>query len=203
MVAQQHRMTVEEFMGLPADGNLHELVRGEVRVMPPPKGEHGFIEAAIVAAIDRYLHERARSIGWIPEQGLAARNGLVGKVGGGEVGLCFAVPDDPNMIRGADVVYIPPEQLGHVIWDERHDYFPAVPALVAEVISETDRASAVAERVQDYLAGGGMSVWCIYPDQRAVYIYCADGPTRVVRGNDAITDDLLPGFSLSLNLLFG
>jgi Uma2 family endonuclease len=121
--------------------------------------------------------------------------------GTGEVGLQFAVPDDPSMVRGADLVYIPPEQLARTAWDGQ-DYFPGVPALVVEVISETDRAGAVAEKVQDYLAGGGQRVWCVYPDQRAIHIHAPDAPTRVVRGDDILTDDLLPGFALPLNLIF-
>ncbi len=201
-MAVQQRVTVDEFLALPNDGKRHELVRGEVRGMPPPKGRHGFVEAAMIAAIDRLLHERALAIGWEPRQGLQARNALVGRVGGGEIGLQFAVPDDPAMIRGADVVYIPREQLAQIVWDE-HEYFPGVPALVVEIISESDRASAVAEKVQDYLAGGGTRVWCVYPDQRAVHVHSADAPTRVVRGDDVLQDALLPGFALPLNLLFG
>lgn len=201
MVVQQKRMTVEEFMALPDDGNRHELVRGELRSVAPPKGIHGFVEAALVEALSRYLSERAAALGWRPEQGLRARHSLVGRLGGGEVGIRFAVPDDPTMIRGADVAYIPPEQLARVAWDE-HEYFPGAPALLIEVISETDRASAVAEKVQDYLAGGARRVWCVYPEQQAIHIHDADAPTRVVRGEERVADDLLPGFSLPLNLVF-
>jgi Uma2 family endonuclease len=202
MVVQQKRVTVGEFMALPDDGNRHELVRGEVRSVPPPKGIHGFVEAALIAAIDVYLTERASAMGWTPKQGLRARHALAGRVGAGEVGLRFSVPDDPTMIRGADAVYISPEQLAQVAWDEQA-YFPGVPVLVIEVISETDRASAVAEKVQDYLAGGARHVWCVYPEQSAIHIHDVDAPTRVVRGEDSVTDDLLPGFSLPLNLVFG
>jgi Uma2 family endonuclease len=202
MVVQQKRMTVEEFMALPDDGNRHELVRGELRSVPPPKGIHGFVEAALVEAFGRYLTERAMALGWRPEQGLRARQALVGLIGAGEVGLRFAVPDDPAMVRGADLVFIPPEQLAQVAWDE-HEYFPAVPALLIEVISGTERANAVAEKVQDYLAGGARRVWCVYPELRTIHIHDADAPTRVVRGEERATDDLLPGFSLPLNMVFG
>lgn len=34
MVAQPTRVTIAEFMALPDDGNSHELVRGEVRIVP-------------------------------------------------------------------------------------------------------------------------------------------------------------------------
>lgn len=201
MIARARRATLEEFLALPDDGNRHELVRGEVRIMPPPKGRHGFIEAAISGAIDRYLDDRARALGWEPRQGLGARNALVGRVGSGEIGIEFSVPDDRSMVRGADIVFIPPEQLALVSWDGE-GYFPAVPALVIEVISETDRAGAVAEKVQDYLAGGGRRVWCVYPDRQAIHIHGADAPTRVISGDDAVTDQLLPGFSLPLSLVF-
>ena len=202
MVAQRTRVTVAEFMDLPDDGNRHELVRGEVRVMPPSKGEHGFVETAITEAIGRYLYDRAISLGWELRQGLGARDRLVGRVGGGELGLRFAVPDDPNMVRGADGVYVPPEQLAEVSWDGR-EYFPAVPALVIEVISATDRADQVNEKIQDYLDGGARRVWCVYPEQRRVHMHDAHVPTRVVRGESSLTDDeLLPGFALPLNLIF-
>jgi len=197
MVAQQKRMTVEEFMALPDDGNRHELVRGELRGMPSPKGTHGFVEIALLAAIDRYLYDRATVLGWEPRQGLGARNALVGRVGGGELGMQFAVPDDPHMIRGADGVYIPPEQLARVScsWDGR-EYFPEVPALVSEVVSETDKASEVNEKVQDYLAGGARRVWCVYPEHRTIHVHDAHVATRVVRGDDTLTD-----FALPLNLI--
>lgn len=202
MVVQQKHMSVEEFMALPNDGNRHELVRGDLRVMPPSKGVHGFVEAALLAAIDRYLHDRARAMGWAPRQGLGKRNALVGRLGGGELGLQFAVPDDPHMIRGADGVYIPPTQLTRVSWDG-HGYFPEVPALVIEIISESDRASDVNEKVQDYLAGGARRIWCVYPAQRTIHVHDANAATRVVRGEESLTDDtLLPGFELSLNLIF-
>lgn len=202
MVAQPKRMSVAEFMALPDDGNRHELVRGELRVMPPSHSRHGRVEAAVMEAIGRYLDERAHAAGWEPGQGLAARDRLVGFVAAGEVGLQFALPDDPSQIRGADGVYVPREQLDRAGWDGE-GYFPTVPYLVIEVISPSEGADDVAEKVQDYLTGGAHRVWCIYLRRRMVHIYDADAPVRVVSGNDSITDDeLLPGFSLPLNLVF-
>ncbi len=195
------RVSVAEFEQLPDDGNRHELVRGEVQTMPPSKGEHGFTESAVMEAVGRWLYDRARALGWEPKQGLSARNKLVGRTGSGEVGLHFATPDDPDMIRGADGVFIPPDQLAAVAWDGV-GYFPAVPALVVEIVSHNDRAGAVAEKVRDYLAGGGQHVWCVYPEDRAVHIHAAAAPVRIVSGDETLTDDLLPDFSLPLTLIF-
>lgn len=202
MVAQPKHLSVAEFMALPNDGNRHEFVRGELRVMPPPHSRHGLVESAVMAAIEQYLNNRALAEGWEPHQGLGARHRLVGFTAVGEVGLRFAVPDDPDQIRGADGVYVPAEQVAEVGWDGV-GYFPTVPHLVIEVISPSEAAQDVAEKVQDYLAGGAHRVWCVYLDRRRVHIESADAPTRVVRGDAYITDDeLLPGFALPLNLVF-
>ena len=205
MATQQEArpMSVAEFMDLPDDGNLHELVRGELRVMPPPKGVHGLIENAILEAIGRYLYDTALTLGWEPREGIAARYKFVGFAAGGEFGVRFTVPDDPNQVRGADGAYVPADQFVSISWD-RKEYFPAVPHLVIEVISSSERADDVREKVQDYLTGGARRVWCLYPARRAVYINDANGPMRVVRGADAILTDeeLLPGLGIPLNMVF-
>lgn len=202
MVAQAGQMSLAEFMALPDDGNRHELVRGEARVMPPPKGVHGRIESAITEILGRYLDDRARALGWEPEHGLDARDRLVGFVAGGEFGVQFSLPDDPHQIRGADVAFIPADQYARVEWDEQ-EYFPEVPYLVIEVISPSEAAMDVDEKVQDYLAGGAHRVWCVYPLRRTAHIHDADAATRVVRWDESLTDEeLLPGFALPLRYIF-
>src|SRR5579863_5974412 len=104
LIAQTRSRTISlaTFLALPNDGNRHELVRGELRVMPPPKGIHGFIESRVLGLIDRYLDDRATAMGWEPGQGITARVHLVGFVAGGEFGMQFTLPDDTHQIRGAD-----------------------------------------------------------------------------------------------------
>jgi Uma2 family endonuclease len=202
MVAEPRRMSLAEFLALPDDGNLHEFVRGEVRSMPPPKGRHGLVEAEVIGAIYRYLDDRARQLGWTPEQGLERRRRLVGVVAGGEFGLQFSLPDDPHQVRGADAAYVPAEQYARVTWEER-SYFPEVPPLVIEVISPSESATDVNEKVQDYLAGGARRVWYFYPERQTVHIHDAEAPTRVVHRDEVLTDEeLLPGFALPLSYLF-
>ena len=48
--------------------------------------------------------------------------------------------------------------------------------LVIEVISASETATDVGEKVQDYLAGGARRVWCVYPLLRTVHIHDADAP---------------------------
>ena len=148
------------------------------------------------------IRAMAKQRGWDPEQGPGRRELLVGFVAGGEFGMQFSLPDDPRQIRGADGVYVPADQLARVSWDEEA-YFPEVPALVVEVISPSETAADMNEKVQDYLAGGARRVWCVYPSRSTIHVHDAVAPTRVLRHGDTLADEeLLPGFALPLRCVF-
>ena len=71
------------------------------------------------------------------------------------------------------------------------------------MISASETAADIAEKVQDYLQGGARRVWCLYPTRAMAYIHDVAGPTRVLRYRDALTDpELLPGFALPLRQIF-
>jgi len=192
--------TLEGFLALPDDGARHEFVRGEVRRMPPAKGDHGLIESDLLAELNRYLDARVGELGWTLAQGREARRRLVGFVAGGEFSLRLAVPDDLQQIRGADGVYVSADQYARVNWDRTTEYFPEAPILVFEVISPSESADDIAEKVAAYLAGGARRVWCLHRTWRGVVIYAPDAPIRVLHHDDLLTDDeILPGFSLVVN----
>ena len=196
--------TYTDFLALPDDGRRHELVRGEILTMPPPKGRHGYVEARLVAAIDRYLEGRAMELGWREGQGADARDRLVGAVASGEAGIRFSLPDDPDQVRGVDVLYLSPEQvnrLGTLLDDE---YVPEVPALVAEVISPSQSPDDVDQKVADYLAGGARMVWTLHPRAGTVGVFMPDdAPRTTPAGGTLEGGDVLPGFYVSLLRLFG
>jgi Uma2 family endonuclease len=202
-MATLQRMTFDDLQALPDDGYLYELVRGEILRMPPPKEEHGYIEAALVEAIGRYLHDSALALGWAPSQGRSARDRLVGRLVSGETGVRFTLPDDPDQLRGLDVGYLSPNQvarLGHVLAAE---YLSEMPALVAEVISPSETAAYVNEKVADYLGGGAQQVWLLYPRTRSVTVFRSDGTARIVQAGGMLDGgDLLPGFAADLANIF-
>lgn len=202
MVTAQ-RMTYDDLLAIPDDGNTHELVRGEILCVPSPKGEHGNIEALLMEAIGRHLYQKAIALRWDPKQGKTARHRLVGYTACGEAGIRFSLPDDADQVRGVDVLYLPPEQFARVEAVIRDDYIPEVPALVMEVISPAETSTYSNQKVTDYLQGGAREVWQIFPKSRSVRIYRADGTTSTVPPGDALDGgDLLPGFSVLLAELF-
>jgi len=186
------RMTYDDLMALPEDGDRHELVRGEIRVTPPPKGSHGGVESALNQVIAPYLYSRAMDLGWRAEQGRLAWVRLVGYLAVGEAGMRFSLPDDADQIRAADLLYLPPAQFAH-----------AEAALRAEVVSRTDRPAEVAEKVADYLAGGARLVWLLDPRMRTVTVHSPDEePHTIDMGSFLDGGAVLPGFAVPLNDLF-
>jgi hypothetical protein len=51
MSINQRLMTADELMAMPDDGLQHELVRGELRTMPPGGWEHGYESIKVAASL--------------------------------------------------------------------------------------------------------------------------------------------------------
>jgi Uma2 family endonuclease len=56
-------MTAEQLLELPDDGVRHELVRGELRTMPPAGFRHGLVE--VVSPYDRLGELTAKALSWL------------------------------------------------------------------------------------------------------------------------------------------
>ena len=136
-------------------------------------------------------------------QGMAARDRLVGYLGGGEDGVRFSLPDDPDQVRGLDLLYLSPEQVARIGDLLTTEYIPEAPALVAEVISPSESAIYIDDKVSDLLAAGSQLIWLLYRRSRSVQVYTPDNMMRKVAAGDVLDGgDILPGFSVALTSLF-
>jgi Uma2 family endonuclease len=72
---------------MPDDGFRHELVRGELRKMPPAGSEHGYLALRIASRLERYVDA----------------NGL-GRVYAAETG--FKLASNPDTVRAPDVGFV-------------------------------------------------------------------------------------------------
>jgi Uma2 family endonuclease len=203
MVTTAQRTTLDEFMALPEDGYRHELVRGEITCMPPPKGGHGRLELKLGAAIYNYLEERAAALGWREERATDSPDLLVGSARVGEVGVRFQLREGEPQVRGLDIAYFSPDQVTRFFDALENDYAPEMPVLVAEIISPSESAAYIEEKVRDCIVGGAKLIWLVFPRTRTVRIVTPDGISRTI-GNGGTLDggELLPGFSLKLSSLF-
>jgi len=182
MSSVAHRLlTAQEFWQLPATDTHCELVRGEVIETLLPGGRHGAI-AVVLAMLLRMWAQRS---------------------GGGYVGVeaGYVLRHDPDTVRGPDVSYvraerIPPSGVPEGFW-------PIAPDLAVEIVSPSETADEVREKVRDFLLAGTPRVWTIYPRTREVVVHTADGLARTYSENDMLEHpDVLPGFSLKVAELF-
>lgn len=124
------------------------------------------------------------------------------RLGRAEVEALFDLPN-VNRQRRPDVAYISKERWPLERSAPRSEAWPIAPDLAAEVISPTETAWAVQNKVLEYFRAKVRQVWLIWPNSEQVHIL--DGPTliRVLTAADVLEGEpLLPGFRLPVASLF-
>lgn len=174
-------LTAEQFLYLPNEKD-YELVDGHL-VERHMGAESGFLDGIVVSLL----------FAWAKAAG-----GLVFTSSGGY--QCF--PNAPNRVIRPDASLV---RAGRLPGDVAPKGWVQVPPDVAvEVISPTDVASEVSQKVLDYLQVGVPLVWVLDPTLREVRVYRLDGPREILSGDDEIYDQsVLPGFSCRVSDIFG
>lgn len=174
-------LTAEQFWHLPDNGKRLELVRGEVVETMPTNGKHG----AIVGMFIFFLIQWTRTTG----------AGVVGTETG------FILDHDPDVVRAPDVHFVRADRLPEGQPSER--FYDFAPDLAVEVISPSETAEEVQEKVRDYLAAGSSLVVLVYPRTRLLIAHTPDGAARTYREGEEFSDPaVLPGFSCRVAELF-
>lgn len=171
--------TAEELLDLPDDGFRYELVRGELRQMAPGGYEHGRVAARTARVLDGFVSEHR-----------------LGEVVGAETG--FVLARDPDTVRAPDAAFVAAERVP----TDRDGYAELAPDLVVEVVSPSDRAAEVADKVLMWLEAGCRMVWVLYPQRRAA-VHRPGGEARLLGPDDVLDGgEVLPGFALPVADLF-
>ena len=175
------RLTLEEFFALPDDDlRPRELVDGEVREMSPVHGPAGQVGANMVWLLTN--HVRARGLGW---------------VWGDNMG--FALLGARQTSRSPDAAFVRLERLPLV----PRGPIRVAPDLAVEVLSPTETASVLEDKLADYRAAGTPLIWVVDPDARSVAVHPADGPSYTLGEGDTLTGGrVLPEFRCSVAELF-
>jgi Uma2 family endonuclease len=85
----------------------------------------------------------------------------------------------------------------------RTEAWEVVPDLAVEIVSLSNTAEQVAEKIEDYFRSGVRQVWVVYPGTSKVYLYDTSTSVRILQvGDDLDGGSVLPGFRLALEDLF-
>ncbi len=105
-------------------------------------------------------------------------------------------------MRGPDVAFVSRERLPERAYEEP-GFWHLAPDLAVEVISPSNTAAEIHEKVREYLDAGTSLVWVVDPRTRTVAVHRSPGETTVLReGDDVDGGDVLPAFSAAVSELF-
>ncbi len=126
--------------------------------------------------------------------------GALGNIAGADGAYIFA--RDPYTVRIPDLSFVRAERLPPE--DAWAKFLELAPDLAVEVVSPSDSANEVQEKVNEYLDAGVKLIWVVFPIQRTVTVYAADRAAHVLYEEDSLDGgDVLPGFTLSVADVFG
>ena len=175
-------MTPDEFLVCPVPDGKAELVRGELRVTPPPGGPHGRAATNVVGQLLAYVEPRG--LGWVFADGAG-----------------YLLLELPRTVRSPDASFVranrlPAEGIGP-------GFLKVAPDLAVEVLSPSESASELEEKLDDYRACGTPLIWVVDPVRRTVMIVASDAPLRWLREGDTLDGgEVIPGFTCEVAGLF-
>jgi Uma2 family endonuclease len=180
MIETKTLLTADEFLHS-ATSKHAELVRGEVVEVPGPGSEHGGVTSELVWRLVEVV--RPRRLGRV----------LV------ESG--FRLFRDPDTVRGPDVSFVAADRIP--AGGLPRGYLEGAPTLAVEVLSPSNTAAAIAEKVAEYLAAGAEAVWVMDPRRRAVTVHQRGATVRDLGADDVLTGQpFLPDFRVRVGDLF-
>lgn len=174
-------ITAEELLLRPDDGLRHELVRGELRTMTPAGSEHGAIGAHLLGLMSRCVHDRR-----------------LGRLFNADTG--FLIARQPDTVRAPDIAFVGGERARAPL---PAGYYAGAPDLAVEIVSPSDRAGDVEEKVKDWLQAGCREVWVVSPRLKTIAIHRSSAEGCVLTAQDTLeSPELLPGFSCTVAEVF-
>jgi Uma2 family endonuclease len=177
-------LTADEFLAHPAARERSELVRGEIRMMTPASAPHGIVSGNVYGLLWTFV--RANRLGRCFTDGTG-----------------FALPGLPNTVRSPDAAFVRGDRLPAGGLPSRSGFLPLAPDLAVEVLSPSETASDLEEKLDDYRVAGTPLVWIVDPAKRRVSVIAADAPIHWLREGDTLDGGtVLPGFSCPVADLF-
>ncbi len=163
---------------------LFEIVQGVRIELPPMSVQSNRIGFFVARKLADYAE--AQGLGHVSNNGL------------------FVLSVEKKNNRRPDVSFISYER-----WPEDKpvpkddNAWNVVPDLAVEIISPTDRAEEVTQKIVEYFAAGVRLVWIVYPNQQLVSVHESLKQSTWVTSDETLDGgEVLPGFEMPLSEVF-
>lgn len=175
-------VTADELLRMPDDGKRYELIEGELIEMAPAGLRHGEIAATVALLIGQHVRHNDLGSIFVADPG-------------------FFLQHDPDTVRAPDVAFIAKNRLSPE--GAPAGFSDTIPDLVVEVVSPSDRAGQVQEKIEQWIEHGVKLVWLVYPECRSITVYRSLSDVHVLHEGDTLTGGpVLPGFSCTVAEIF-
>jgi Uma2 family endonuclease len=181
MTVQEKLYTADELLEISErSDNRYELVKGQLIEMPPTGDMHGVVAMDFGRIMGNFIVEND-----------------LGLVVGTDTG--FVLFTNPDTVRAPDIAFISKARLTPLTGK----YFTIAPDLAVEVISPSESASEINDKILEYFEAGVKLVWLLYPKSRTIHVYTAADEVKIIKVG-AILDgrDVLPGFQMAVSDVF-
>jgi len=179
-------LRADDVLDLPLPDGVegYEFVDGQPVPVMPSSFTHGELIIEVGARLLHHVREE----------------GLPGRVAS-DVGVVLGLREDPERMRGPDVIYVEKAKLEG---QDPERLLRVVPDLAVEIDLTSAKKPGGQARILEYLEAGVRLVWAIDVHTRTAMAYRPDGSARLVRYEEALDgEDVVPGFRLPLRELFG
>jgi Uma2 family endonuclease len=175
-VASEHPETLSE-----PDG-LYEVIDG--RVVEKPMGVcEVWLAKALYDLLNRYVQDNSCGRLWQE--------------------MIFDLRPTVDRERRPDVAFVSYERWARDRRMPKTRSWAVVPDLAVEVVSTTNTADEVAEKLEEYFRVGVRLFWVVYPRQVKIYTYRSPTDVRVLAlGDELDGGEVLPGFRAGLDRIF-
>jgi Uma2 family endonuclease len=160
----------------------YEVVDGQRVELEPMGAQEILLASALSHFLDRFVYQQ--------------------ELGQVVCEMLFLLDAARDLKRRPDVAFV-----SFPRWPEptvpREEAWNVVPDLAVEIISRTNTAETVDDKIVDYFDAGVRLVWVVYPNRRRLYVYNSSHESRVLERHEELDGgDVLPGFRLPLQSLF-
>jgi Uma2 family endonuclease len=175
------KLTYEDYVLIPEDGQRHEILDGEHYVTPSPFVRHQLISSNLHSLLGPFIRGR-------------------------RLGTLLAAPMDvllaPHDIAQPDLLFISNERAGIIA--EKN--VQGAPDLVIEILSKSTRRRDERLKPERYGRCGVLEYWIVDPNRKGTKVYrCEGGRLSLVAelsAEDVLTTPLLPGLEIPLAEIF-
>ncbi len=175
------KLSLAEFLQMPASCDRTELIDGEIIPKVSPKYKHASVQGRFFRLID----------GWcdFEQSGRVLTEWSVVLQRQGQ-----------DWVPVPDLTYVSYERLP-AEWEEDAPC-PVLPELVIEIISPGQSFGEMTRKATDYLLAGVSRVWVVDNQAQSVTVFGADEFPQTFWIGDIISDALLPGLEIAVADLF-